>query len=64
MQQQNSYKIDSTFYANTRINIHRAITTTQAAAARFGSQEAGRNYRNASKRKIVLQAHLVKDGLI
>lgn len=38
--------------------------TPQAAAARFGGQETGRNYRNPSKIKVVLQAPLLKDDLI
>lgn len=64
IQWQNSYKIDSKLFANSCRNLHIAITIMQAAAAKFGSQEAERNYRNPSKIKVVLQAHLLKDDLI
>lgn len=46
------------------INLHRAITTNQAATARAGNPEAGRNYRNPSKIKRALRGHLLKDGLM
>lgn len=64
IQWQNSYKLDSTLYASTCRNVHIAITTTAAAAARSGSQETGKNYRNPSKIKVALQGHPLKDGLL
>ena len=63
IQWQNSYKIDSTLYASTCRNVHIAITTTPAAAARSGSQGTGKNYRNPSKIKVALQGHPLKDCL-
>lgn len=56
--------MDSILDASACINVQTAITTTQTAAARLGSQEPGRNSRNPSQTKVDPQAHLLKDGLI